>query len=186
MSIHKNIIKLASPDSVLPVKDLPGYYVTSGGQIISTRVRRKGTLIPDKPRFLSPMKGAKGYLVVYISIAPRQRYIHRLVIETFHGPPPPNAECRHLDGNKLNNRADNLAWGTSKENAQDRMKHGTHFPGGFRGSESPLSKLTESDVRQIRQLLTSGKTQREIARPFNVHPQTISNIKRGISWKWLK
>jgi hypothetical protein len=30
---------------------------------------------------------------------------------------------RHLDGNPKNNRLENLAWGTYKENAQDRELH---------------------------------------------------------------
>jgi len=43
--------------------------------------------------------------------------IHRLVCEAFHGPPPfARAVVIHLDEDALNNRADNLKWGTQKEN----------------------------------------------------------------------
>ena len=43
--------------------------------------------------------------------------VHRLVCEAFHGPPPfDRAVVIHLDENALNNRADNLKWGTQKEN----------------------------------------------------------------------
>lgn len=50
---------------------------------------------------------------------PRQqpRKVHQLVCEAFHGPKPfPKAVVIHLDENALNNRADNLKWGTQKEN----------------------------------------------------------------------
>lgn len=43
--------------------------------------------------------------------------IHRLVCEAFHGEPPfPKAVVIHLDEDGTNNRAENLRWGTQKEN----------------------------------------------------------------------
>lgn len=50
---------------------------------------------------------------------PRQqpRKVHQLVCEAFHGPKPfPDAVVIHLDENALNNRPENLKWGTQKEN----------------------------------------------------------------------
>lgn len=53
--------------------------------------------------------------------------VHRVVCEAFHGPcPQPDLEVRHLNGNKLDNRPLNLAWGTKSENGLDRVRHGTH------------------------------------------------------------
>jgi hypothetical protein len=48
-----------------------------------------------------------------------QRRIGVLVLEAFVGPRPPDHECRHVDCDKLNNRLENLAWGTSAENKAD-------------------------------------------------------------------
>lgn len=43
--------------------------------------------------------------------------IARLVCEAFNGQPSKAAPvCMHLDENAANNRPDNLAWGTQKEN----------------------------------------------------------------------
>jgi len=43
--------------------------------------------------------------------------IHQLVCEAFHGPRPfDRAVVIHLDENALNNRPENLKWGTQKEN----------------------------------------------------------------------
>jgi hypothetical protein len=43
--------------------------------------------------------------------------VHRLVCEAFHGPPPfEKAVVIHIDENALNNRPENLRWGTQKEN----------------------------------------------------------------------
>lgn len=43
--------------------------------------------------------------------------VHRLICEAFHGEPPNEKSIViHLDENGLNNRAENLKWGTQKEN----------------------------------------------------------------------
>lgn len=45
--------------------------------------------------------------------------------------------------------------------------------------------LTPRDVQKIRSLLAAGgKTQREIARMFGTYQQTVSRIKRGLSFHW--
>lgn len=59
--------------------------------------------------------------------------VHRLVALAFHGPLPAGLETRHLDGDHLNNRADNLRYGTKSENAWDQVRHGTH----------PMASLTQ-------------------------------------------
>jgi len=42
--------------------------------------------------------------------------VHRLVCEAFNGPPFEGAVCMHLDSDYKNNKPENLAWGTQKEN----------------------------------------------------------------------
>jgi hypothetical protein len=42
--------------------------------------------------------------------------VHRLVCEAFNGPPEPGQVCMHLNENSADNRPENLAWGTQKEN----------------------------------------------------------------------
>jgi hypothetical protein len=43
--------------------------------------------------------------------------VHRLVCEAFHGPPPDGKPfVLHADENALNNRPENLSWGSQKEN----------------------------------------------------------------------
>lgn len=62
--------------------------------------------------------------------------VHRLVCEAFNGPAPDDKPvCMHLDENAANNRANNLAWGTQKENlnapavkAYHRARTGEHNP----------------------------------------------------------
>lgn len=51
--------------------------------------------------------------------------VHSLVANAFLLERPSSAhEVRHLDGDRTNNVASNLAWGTRAENAADRARHG--------------------------------------------------------------
>jgi hypothetical protein len=50
--------------------------------------------------------------------------VHVIVALTFHGPRPPKAHARHLNGNHFDNRPANLAWGTSRENEHDKRRQG--------------------------------------------------------------
>lgn len=95
------------------VRSLDRVIVTKGG----IRKRRKG-------QNLSPLELPHGYLAVNIR---GNRYIHRLVLESFDRPALPGEECRHLDGNRQNNKSNNLAWGTSSDNNYDIVQHGKHW-----------------------------------------------------------
>lgn len=110
-----------------------------------------------------------------------KKYIHDLVIEILLKQIKlPGQQCRHLDGNKLNNDPSNLKLGSSQEDANDRIKHNTVI----KGSKQWNSKLNELQVRIIKHLLKGGKFfQREIAKIFGVNMKTINDIKRNKTWK---
>lgn len=101
--------------------------------------------------------------------------VHQLVALTFLGPRPKGQEVRHLDGNPLNNRADNLAYGTRTENIYDVMRIG----GSWR-------KLSALQVLEIRRRLQAGERGADLAREYGVGETCISNIKVRRSFKWLK
>ena len=74
-----------------------------------------------------------------------------------------------------------LDWKTRAENEADKIGHNTHN----RGERGGGSKLTETDVHEIRRLLSSGTLQQQIADHFGVHVMTISDINTRKSWGWL-
>lgn len=73
-----------------------------------------------KPVYGTKTKASKTARHLYYSLRSRrfgQKKVHRLVCEAFHGAPPfEGAVVIHLDENALNNRPENLRWGTQKEN----------------------------------------------------------------------
>lgn len=53
-------------------------------------------------------------------------FVHALVAQAFIGPRPEGLEVRHLNGDPLDNRPENLAYGTGSDNRADSIRHGTH------------------------------------------------------------
>lgn len=65
--------------------------------------------------------------------------VARLVAEAFHGPAPSeDAVVMHLDENAANNRADNLHWGTQKENLN--APGFLNYCRSRTGDDSPITK----------------------------------------------
>lgn len=121
MTAHLDINKLR--EIAEKETKFPGYSVDAEGNIWSTIPWR------GKPkRKLAPFPNSHGYPSVKVKTdqGVKKALIHVLVCTAFHGPKPsPEFEVRHLDGNRANNRAENLVWGTRSENALDRKFHGT-------------------------------------------------------------
>ena len=111
------------------------------------------------------------------------RKVHHLVLEAFDGPCPEGMVCRHLNGNPADNRAENLKWGTEKENNEDKIRHGT----SGKGSRNSRAKLSEEDVLCIKDCLKDPYPGIvcDLARRFGVRHTAISRIKSGTRWGHL-
>lgn len=112
------------------------------------------------------------------------RGMHRIVAIVFipNDDPIHKIEVNHIDGNKENNRVDNLEWVTKKEN----QEHASSTLGKRVGTDCYKHKLTEEEVLEIYNICKEGKlTYKEIGKNYNVSAYTISHIAQGISWKNL-
>ena len=86
------------------------------------RARHNG--FRDEPIILSQRANYKGYMRV--TVDGHERRVACLVLEAFRGPrPKPHYQARHLNGDSGDSRLRHLAWGTPKQNAADKRKHGT-------------------------------------------------------------
>ena len=108
-----------------PVASRPGVSASSLGRILFPckeaamphgGVRRYVT----KPVYGTTQRSKKGAKHEYKGVYNRSygnMKVHRLVCEAFHGPAPDQRSVViHIDENALNNRPENLRWGTQKEN----------------------------------------------------------------------
>jgi hypothetical protein len=147
------------------VPSFPDYIVSDMGRIRHKRVNApilKGSFDKD------------GYHQVCLNA--RTVRVHSAVCQAFHGPRPNGLQAAHLDGNNRNNRADNLAWVTPRENNAHKALHGT-YPSGER---HPRARLAAKQVEAIRAAV--GVSTRKLAAEYGVNQSHIVRIRTGSSW----
>lgn len=109
--------------------------------------------------------------------------VHRLVAKAFISNPENKPEVNHKDCIKHHNYVYNLEWNTYKENIQHSWKNGLAKP--KKGEKHNMSKLTEKDVLEIRELYKTKKVS-EIAKMFpKVNEQAIWKIVKRVRWKHI-
>lgn len=108
-----------------PVPSKPGLLASNLGRVLfpkkTTEMPNGGVRHHDSsPTFGYKTKASKTSRHVYMGVNRRDFgniKIHRAVCEAFHGPAPfPKAVVIHLNEDATDNRAENLKWGTQKEN----------------------------------------------------------------------
>lgn len=85
------------------------------------RVRNIQTGVIRKTRTIN-----SGYKIMKLKGRPNRHreLVHRLVAKAFCEGYAPGLEVNHIDGDRLNNRATNLEWVTTKENIHHNMARG--------------------------------------------------------------
>ncbi len=158
----------------------------AGGKLVRFQVSSLGRfrsqwLSPTKPQGWRwpTMRAAAMTHYLTVKIRKRNRAIHVLVLEAFHCARPEGTEGAHLNGNRIDARACNLAWVSAVENQAHKQEHGTQPQGGLHYA----AKLNEASVREIRAALLRGETQASLARKYAISDSVICNIKAGRTWK---
>lgn len=100
--------------------------------------------------------------------------VHRLVAKAFIPNIYNKPSVNHIDGNRSNNRVDNLEWVTPKEN----VIHSFQFGARKKLKEVPRTTvLTDFQVSQI-ETLRKTYTVNQISKLFNIKYTTLKNIIR--------
>lgn len=156
------------------IKDIPGwggiYQIDTCGNVYS---KHKKTIAKLK------LPVYKGYRRICLCLnGRRERFmVHRLVLMTFLDDFNPTLQINHINGIKDDNRLENLEMVTPGQN----IVHGSQLGlcKGSKGEKHPRSKLTDNQVIQIKGLIESGLSSKDIAAIYNVPSALISWIKRG-------
>jgi hypothetical protein len=130
-------------------------------------------------QFLKPGKTSRGYLSVSLLDGskpkkPRSFTVHRLILEAFVG--KSDLQCNHKNGDKTDNRLENLEYCSGKENAQ----HSVHVLKKNIGSLNGKSKLTADQVKEI---VNSTLSNNQLAAKFGVSRKHVGDLRRGKYWK---
>ena len=178
---------MSNSDSIeyRPTPNFPGYRVGSDGSVWTCKKRGTAAIwyLSDTWTELRPKRERTGYLRLTLRIEGRAYTcsVHQLVMEAFVGPCPAGLQVRHLDGDKLNCRLDNLAYGTAQENHDDKQRHGTTA----RGERDGNSKLTAEQVREMRRRMSDGESPKLVGPAFGVSDVLAYLIRNRRIWRHL-
>lgn len=117
-----------------------------------------------------------GYQVVTVN--GKTKYVHRLIAEE-HIPNPHNFKTvNHINGNKLDNRIENLEWVSRRKNCEHARLNGL-----TQSKLSGIVDLTKEQVLKIKQLRKEGNTYKSISNMFKRDSRTIWDICNNKRYK---
>jgi hypothetical protein len=152
------------------------YFVNEFGEIYSyPKKTRKGV------RKMLTHKNKNGYLSIDLCKNGNiKKYsLHRIIALAFLDNIENKEQVNHINGNKHDNRIENLEWSTRSENQKHSIETGLRSAKGEKNSQS---KLTEKDVLNI---FNDKRTYIQISKDFKISISTISDIKRGHTWNHI-
>lgn len=136
----------------------------------------------SEPRIMAQSPNQTGYMRVRLD--DRDWTVHRLVLASFSGHEPEGLFCCHNNGNKVDNRLENLRWDTPQGNSDDKYRHGT-VPYG----ERAWGGLCDGDAIVVSMLWSitgpDRPTSVEIGRSFGISAHAAANIGSGRRWDLL-
>ena len=107
----------------------------------------------------------------------RNELVHRLVAKAFIPNPDGKPQVNHINGDRQDNRVENLEWATASENIKHKYEvlgyEPDHMP-------SKLRKFTDEQVRAIRK---DSRKASLVAQEYGVSRQTIADIRKKKTYK---
>jgi hypothetical protein len=134
-----------------------------------------------KEKVLKPMLMRNGYLTVDLckDKTITRFLIHRLVANAFIENKENKYSVNHKNGIKSDNCVINLEWSSRSENQKHAIAIGLRTAKGVKNSQS---KLTENQVACI---FNDIRPYILISKDYNISIPTISDIKRGHTWRHI-
>ena len=127
-----------------------------------------------------------GYELVNLTLKNKSQkvyYVHRLVALAFLGEPKKKKQVNHKNGVKTDNRINNLEYVTHAQNQKHSWRVLNRKPSINYGESAGSSKLTESDVLEMRSLYSTGRyTYKYIGKLFGISGGHASKIINKKAW----
>ncbi len=153
-----------------PLQEYKGIEVSSIGRIRkAANKRRKERILTEFP------KDRDGYCrcsVQKIDGTWTSQPVHRLVAKAFIPNKENKQAVNHIDGNRANNKVENLEWVTPKENVIHSFKFGLRKGCKQVPKRTILTDFQISQIDKLREIYTVN----QIAKLFNIEYQSLKNI----------
>lgn len=152
-------------------KEYPGskeYLISSYGRVKTAKTGR----------ILTPCVDARGYERIALFKHDRNRRfkVHRLVAETYIPNTENKPQVNHKDGNKRNNRVDNLEWATNAENFEHSVQNDLR-KGHREYCENKKVAVVATNVQNGEEIYFDSITAAKVALKTN-HVQEVLKGKR--------
>lgn len=153
----------------------PNYMVSNMGRVKSNKIKflpKKLVVEDDGYHILNQLFDKDGYVLVNVDC--HSKRVHRLVAKAFIPEVKGKTLVNHKDGDKRNNKVDNLEWCTNKENIRHAYANG--FVKCRYGKEHQSAKPIVAINGDKKLYFDTG---REASRYFGVGATAINNCLKG-------
>jgi len=145
------------------IPEYPQYLVSNTGKVFSLKTKR----------IIKPWTEKQtGYQRFYVKCSKYGKdiklYVHRVVADLFLEPIDGKNYVNHKDGNKVNNRADNLEWCTCKENVRHAVRT------GLMPFSKPIIQMTPQG-----EYLRTFSSMHEVQREMKINNANIMSVCKG-------
>ncbi len=139
---------------MIPISDYLSYDLDTGLLIFTESSSKGKKWNKSHPGKVAGAVDEKGYIRVYFE--GRRWKAHRLIASVLIPNPENKPQINHINGNKSDNRLENLEWVTGHENMQHAFSTGLNV--GKERDANGMTKINTLDVEKIKSLYVKGST----------------------------